>query len=165
MLTTTYHSQEKERQFKSLASQQETWNRQSAQAAALSAPIREDAEVGDSSLLVSHMSLAQSVSAKKSYTVIFTFNDLESITLVGCLQAARALQREGRHAAAGPDLRPVFRSAPFVAEGSRPIAGHSHARILFVDEGNCCRYILSMVLSAELTSAIWSDQRGNVCGS
>ena len=54
-------------------------------------------------------------------------------------QVAKALQRDGRQSAAGPDLRPVFRSAPFVAEGSRHAVDHSHANILFVDEGNCCR--------------------------
>ena len=55
------------------------------------------------------------------------------------MQVARALQRDGRQPASGPDLRPVFRSAPFVAEGSGHPTGRRHAKILFVDEGNCCR--------------------------
>lgn len=37
------------------------------------------------------------------------------------------------------DLRPVFRSSPFTAEARRRLVMRKHARILIVDEGNCCR--------------------------
>ncbi len=37
------------------------------------------------------------------------------------------------------DLRPVFRSSPFTAEARRRLVTRQHARILMLDEGNCCR--------------------------
>jgi hypothetical protein len=38
------------------------------------------------------------------------------------------------------ELRPVFRSSPYTAEARRQLIRRKHARILIVDEGNCCRY-------------------------
>lgn len=41
----------------------------------------------------------------------------------------------------GQEVQPVFRSSPFMAEEQRQEAQRATANILFIDEGNCCRYI------------------------
>ena len=52
---------------------------------------------------------------------------------------------DGRRNGEKKEIWPVYRTSPYRAEAERLAGGSSIAQILFVDEGQQCRYILQCV--------------------